>query len=74
MQFSDLKFASTGVYVPENFPDFESRFPFIDDNEGRSEGGVCVVSGAIVNHGLPVGLGTGETGLCIRLSLAITTR
>ncbi len=44
-----------------------SNPPFTDDNEWRPQGGVRVVSGATVDHrhhGLPVGLGTGETGLC----------
>ena len=39
---------------------------FTDDNEWRPQGGVCVASRPGVDHrhhGLPVGLGTGETGL-----------
>ena len=40
--------------------------PFIDDDEGRPQGGVCVISGTSVDHGqhgLPVCLGTWKIGL-----------
>ena len=43
-----------------------SNPPFTDDDEGCPKGGVCVVSGTGVDLGLPVGLGTGEAGLCSR--------
>ena len=44
-----------------------SNSPFTDDDEWLPQGGVCVLCGTGVDHrhhGVPVGLGPGEAGLC----------